>query len=195
MFRRQAVTWSPVEVTYLTTNRSTADIGQLCIALAKTKNAIKRKLDELDGKKLPTKASRKRTNIGKRKDLDLFLRSSWEANTCRVLNKQRRKWEYEPETFIFEGVKHGTVNYTPDFRIGSKKKYKWLEVKGFLKNSDKTRVRRFKKHFPKEFAKLEVIVGSKNTAAAIFFEEMGVPVFAYYNDLRKKYSGKIKEWE
>ena len=49
-------------------------------------------------------------------------------------------WEYEPETFWFEGVKRGTNNYRPDFKItyndGS---HCWHETKGRLIQKDITK--------------------------------------------------------
>ena len=49
MFRGK-VKWSPVEIDYLKANRDKLPINQLTIALSKSRNAIKKKLDELDGK-------------------------------------------------------------------------------------------------------------------------------------------------
>ena len=46
-------------------------------------------------------------------------------------------------------VKHGTMGYTPDFKIGDPYNgYYWIEVKGFLKAEDKTKLNRFKKFYP-----------------------------------------------
>ena len=50
MFRRAKVVWSPVEEEYLKKHREDTSVNQLTIALAKSRNAIKRKLDEFDGK-------------------------------------------------------------------------------------------------------------------------------------------------
>lgn len=99
---------------------------------------------------------------GKRADLnDMYFRSSWEANYARYLNflldnKEIKCWEYEPETFEFKTIKRGTRFYTPDFLI----KYnngteKYIEVKGWMDQKSKTRLKRFKKYFPDK--KLEVV--------------------------------------
>ena len=54
---------------------------------------------------------------GRREDLgETWFRSSWEANYARYLNLLARmkiveRWEYEPETFWFDGVKRGAVSY------------------------------------------------------------------------------------
>ena len=64
-FFRGKVIWSPVEIEYLKKNREKQTINQLSLALAKSRNAIKRKTDELDGKVVPQKRS-KRSVINKR---------------------------------------------------------------------------------------------------------------------------------
>jgi hypothetical protein len=190
-FFRNKVVWSPVELDFLKANRDTIDLNQLSLSLAKSRNAVKNKLLELDGKLVPKKSSKKRTNIGKRADLGKFFRSSWEANIARFLKHQNMKWEYEPQVFTYP-YKHGTVSYCPDFKLGDGT---WIEVKGFMDGRSKTQIRRFKKHYPEEFKKLRVVVGSDNTAAAKFFKEMGVPVWQLYNSLNKKYRHEIQSWE
>lgn len=189
--RFQRVIWSPIEVEYLKTHRD-SDINQLTIALAKTRAAIKRKCDELDGKVVKKKNAR-RTTIGIRQDIGQFCRSGWEANVIRYFNHKKWKWAYEPKVFSFleHGVKRGTVTYTPDFKLGTR----WVEVKGYLDRRGRTAIRRFKKYYPEEFKKLRAITASPNTESTRFFEEMGVPILAYYNDLNKKYKDVLPHWE
>lgn len=106
--------------------------------------------------------------------------------------------EYEPTTFTFTqfGVKHGTVSYTPDFKVTDEQgNYYWIEVKGFMKTQDKTKIRRFKKHYPEEFKRLFSVTGTEKTAAAKFFAQMGVPTYATFQDLKKKWASKIHTWE
>lgn len=98
-----------------------------------------------------------RTKSGKREDLgSLFVRSSWEANYARYLNflitqKQIISWEYESKTFVFEGIKRGTLSYTPDFRVlNNDASHEWHEVKGWMDATSKTRLKRFAKFFPNE---------------------------------------------
>ncbi len=191
-FFRNKVTWSPVEIDFLKANRDTIDTNQLSLALAKSRNAVKNKLLELDGKLVVKAAGKKRTNIGKRKDLGEFFRSSWEANVARWLKSKALSYEFEPRVFTFEGVKHGTVSYCPDFKLADGT---WIEVKGMLDGRDKTRVRRFKKHYPEEFKKLVAVVGSPSTSAAKFFVSMGVPILAHYNQLNKACKDTIPNWE
>lgn len=195
MFQR--VIWSPVEVDYLKAHRHDP-VDQLCIALSKTRAAIKNKLAEVDGKPVKSKKGPNgKTNIGKRKDCDnQFLRSGWEANLYRVLKMKGELVAYEPTTFSFAtfGIHKGTVSYCPDFQI-KHPKFKWLEVKGFLKRQDKTKLKRFKKYYPEEFKQLCAVVGSPNTAAAKFFEEIGVPIYGYYTSIRKQYASQLTGWE
>jgi len=190
MFFHQ-VKWSPVEEDYLKLHREDMSENQLSLALGKSRNAIKRKLMEFDGKPLPQKMS-KRSIIGKRKDLGQFFRSAWEANCARVWNAEGKKWEYEPRVFVFPGVKRGTVSYCPDFRLAGDE---WVEIKGLLDGRGRTAIRRFKKHYPDEFKKLKAIVGRPGTKAEVFFKSIGVPIYAYMNELDKKHKATLPNWE
>ena len=58
----------------------------------------------------------------------IYARSRWEANYARYLewlraNGSIAKWEHEPETFWFEGIKRGTcalnIEINPDNAQGS----------------------------------------------------------------------------
>jgi hypothetical protein len=191
MYRRGPVIWSPIEEEYLKAHRDDP-VNQLTICLAKSRAAIKRKLDEFDGK-TSTRKMGKRSVIGRREDLDQFFRSNWEANVARWYNHKGKAWEYEPTVFSFleHGVRRGTVSYCPDFKVGTL----WVEVKGLLDPKGKTAIRRFKRFYPKEFAKLRAIVGRPGTKADEFFKEMGVPVIAYINQLNKKFGKIVSNWE
>lgn len=97
-----------------------------------------------------------RTKSGKRKDLNnMFFRSAAEANYARYLKFAGVKFKYEYKTFYFEGIKRGTVSYTPDFYIPTEDKY--IEFKGWLDKKSITRLRRFKKYYPAEFLKMSII--------------------------------------
>jgi len=202
--RFKKYTFSPVELDFLSKNKKLA-IGQLSIAVAKPVATVKRKLAELeDGTTTtPTVAKNKISRIGKRQDCGgMFFRSSYEANVFRYLRQLKEAGKiqeifYEPQTFTFTefGIVRGQVSYTPDFKIiypdGS---HIWIEVKGFLRTQDKTKLRRFKKFFPEEFDKLVAIVKSSKVEAAKFFLLIGSGVMMYYNDL-KKHKEKIPGWE
>lgn len=102
----------------------------------------------------------------KRRDLDnRYFRSAWEANYARYLNWCIEtnfggviKWEYEPKRFKFEKITTGNRFYTPDFKVyfddGT---YEWHEVKGWLNDSSKTKLKRFNRYFPEEAARLVII--------------------------------------
>lgn len=98
-----------------------------------------------------------RTKSGKRADLGgKFFRSAWEANYARYLNwllsqGTIKSWEYEPQTFVFHGIKRGTLSYLPDFKvIMPDDSIEWHEVKGWMDDKSKTKLKRFAKYYPKE---------------------------------------------
>jgi len=111
-----------------------------------------------------------RGRMGRRADLDnRHFRSAWEANYARYLNwlKARRLisgWDFECHRFLFEAIKFGTRSYLPDFKVtnidGS---HEWHEVKGWMDQKSKTRLRRMAKYFPNE----KVVVISKE-----FFKQL-----------------------
>lgn len=130
---------------------------------------------------------------GYREDIGTKVRSGWEASVIRWLNYQQIEWEYEPKRFYFP-IKRGTTSYTPDLWLPNYEGGKWVEVKGSLPAQDRTKIKRFKKYCPTEFSKLTVIVGSPKTEAAKFFEEMEVPVMAYFLELNKQFKDVIPHW-
>lgn len=194
MWMSRTVSWSPCELDYLKANREIRSTNELSLYLGKSRNAIKNKLDELDGKVLPKK--NKISRIGKRDDIiqngkAQFFRSSWEANIARWFNSKGRKWTYEPKVFFFDKVKHGTVSYCPDFDSDGE----WVEIKGMLDRQSQTAIRRFQKYYPDEFKKLKAVVGRPNTKADKFFKKLGVPILAYISDLDKEQRKIIPCWE
>lgn len=102
-----------------------------------------------------------RTKGGKRADLgDMYFRSAWEANYARYLNwllenKDIQAWEYEADTFIFEGYTRGAMTYRPDFKITENDgRVVYHEIKGWMDGPSKTRLKRMAKHYPE----VEVVV-------------------------------------
>ena len=111
-----------------------------------------------------------RTKGGKREDLDnCYFRSAWEANYARYLNflienNEIKGWEFEPETFWFEGVKRGCRSYTPDFKIvNNYDEVEWHEVKGWMDKKSKTKLKRMKKYHPN----IQIIVIGEDEYKAI----------------------------
>jgi len=110
-----------------------------------------------------------------------FFRSRWEANYARYLEHLIDrgvilKWEHEPETFWFEGVKRGTVSYLPDFKITNMDgSVEYHEVKGWMDDKSKTKIKRMAKYHPD--IKL-IVVATKE-----------------YKALEKMYAYTIDGWE
>lgn len=101
--------------------------------------------------------------MGKRADLGgQFFRSAWESNYARYLNHLKTigaiyDWEYEPLAFFFP-VKRGNKGYLPDFRVWiTPTEYEWHEVKGYMDNASRIKLRRFALHHTEESARLRLI--------------------------------------
>lgn len=83
-----------------------------------------------------------------------YYRSRWEANYARILEWRLlqgdiAKWEHEPLTFWFEGVKRGCVSYLPDFRVTyADGKIEYHEVKGWMDAKSKIKIKRMAKYHP-----------------------------------------------
>jgi hypothetical protein len=118
---------------------------------------------------------------GTRKDIGLFVRSSWEANYARYLNFLQRNgdvisWSYEPKTFWFDKIKRGTRFYTPDFLVTWKNgTSEFHEVKGYMDQKSATKLRRMKQFYPD--VTVQLIDKSR------------------YQRLNKQLSGLIPGWE
>ena len=118
---------------------------------------------------------------GKRPDLGIYVRSSWEANIARYLNllKQQKKikrWYYESKRFYFNNIKRGTRSYLPDFCvIYPDGRQEWIEVKGFWTQKAKTAVKRFRKYYSEE----TLVIIDKDR----------------YREIEKEFSVQIPKWE
>ena len=140
---------------------------------------------------------------GKRKDLESdYFRSKWEANYARYLNQMEINWEYEPKTFWFEDIRSGTTSYTPDFYLVDSDE--WVEVKGRWDSKSKTKLRRFKKYHPEEFAKLYIITadifGKSKTAKKVrqFLLcdlKLKLGKIGNYTAIARKHKSIISNWE
>ena len=86
----------------------------------------------------------------------IYFRSRWEANYARYLqflkeHAQIQDWEHEPETFWFLEIKRGVRSYLPDFKVFNKDgTHYFVEVKGYYDAKSLTKIKRFKKYYPKE---------------------------------------------
>lgn len=148
---------------------------------------------EQDAKKIGSRGNAyKHTKTGFRTDIQLNVRSNWEANFVRILNAYDIKFEFEPTVFSFP-IKRGTKGYTPDFFIN--KTGEWVEIKGYLDTKSKVKLKRFKRYYPREFEKLICIISKYSKDAREFMEELEVPVVIYYEDIRTEYSSLVLNWE
>jgi hypothetical protein len=110
----------------------------------------------------------------------MYLKSNWERRYCLYLSlmvkhKYVVDYQYEPETFWFVGIKRGTNNYKPDFKVEFPSgKVEYYEVKGYETPKDRTKYKRMKKYHPN--VKLNIVDGK-------WFKENG-----------SKLKSIIKEW-
>jgi len=109
-----------------------------------------------------------------------YFRSRWEFNYALYLDFLKEKefiidWEFEPDTFWFEQIKRGVRSYLPDFKIHGKSGIIYHEVKGWMDDKSKTKLKRMAKYYPD--VKLVVIDSKK------------------YNEIKKNMSGILKGWE
>lgn len=132
---------------------------------------------------------------GKRPDLDnKFFRSRTEANYARVLKHKGIKFDYEPKTFWFEGIKRGTRAYIPDFYLPETDR--WHEFKGWLDDKSITKFKRMKKYHPDVFNKMVIVMEkltpkAKTTLESIGFRQDQIVDFA---PIAKQYKD-IPHWE
>lgn len=191
--------WSPVEVEFLKANWLTLDENQLSIELDRKPTTIKnyaKKLGLQPGVEPPRdlkRAEKARAKSGRRDDLGIAVRSPWEANILRWLSHVGERWVYEPRTFYFEGERRGATSYTPDIYLPDKDLY--LEVKGHLDSKGRSKLKKFKKHYPGEFAKLRAVPGTNRSQAAKWFAEFGIPAYAFYNVVRYDFATSLENWE
>jgi hypothetical protein len=68
----------------------------------------------------------------KRSDLNMYFRSTWEANYARILNYENTQWSYESNRLsLLDNSGDIAAVYTPDFFTD-----KWIEIKGHADASD-----------------------------------------------------------
>jgi len=137
-----------------------------------------------------------------RKDLKQYFRSKWEANIVRYYNFVGIKWVYEPQEFEFHKIKRGSRFYKPDFYLPEQDKF--IEIKGWLHSGDRTKLKRFKKYYPEEFAKLEFIIPDKYSRSKangeilkFLIEELGIYFvrIGSYKEIEDKLGALIPNWE
>lgn len=132
------------------------------------------------------------TKTGYRQDIKMNVRSSWEANFVRILNVYKIDFEFEPTVFSFP-IKRGTKGYTPDFLLT--RNNLWVEIKGYLDDKSKIKLKRFKRYYPQEFENLTCVISRYSNDAKSFMKELEVSSILYYEDIRDYYSEYIVNWE
>lgn len=86
----------------------------------------------------------------------MYLKSNWERRFCLYLSFMKKHshivdYWYEPETFWFDGIRRGTTNYKPDFKVQFPSgNFEYYEVKGYMTAKDHTKMKRMKKYHPNE---------------------------------------------
>lgn len=96
---------------------------------------------------------------GYREDLKQFFRSKMEANVARYYEHQMICWQYEALEYEFKEIRRGSRFYKPDFYLADLDLI--IEVKGWFRKTDKTKLRRFKKYYPSQFRKLRFVIPDK----------------------------------
>ena len=151
---------------------------------------------------------------GFREDLNCSFRSRWEANMARYWNYINVAWYYELGEFEFKTIKRGNRFYKPDFYLPKTDRY--VEIKGYLTPSDKTKLRRFKKYYPDAAAKLQFIIYDpfsrsveSGKVMAFLMDEMGKKLGFHsktlpgyletdiisYKDIQNSLGSLIPNWE
>jgi hypothetical protein len=139
---------------------------------------------------------------GIRKDIhpSYSFRSATEANFARILNFVKAKWKYEERVFNFYdyGYKSAPFVYIMDFEIIGKNKLfpaGYYEIKGYMDGQARKKLRRLKKHYPKEFKETTVVLYNKYKKKDIAFcQKLGYK-YLLYDSLTQQFKGLIKNWE
>ena len=75
-------------------------------------------------------------------------------------------------------------------------KDQYVEVKGWFRKKSKTKMRRFKKYYPKEFERLILVIKNRYKGKqAEFAHELGINYIESYKEITDKVGGLIKHWE
>lgn len=70
-----------------------------------------------------------------------------------------------------------------------------MEVKGYLDDKSKLKIKRFKKYYPEEFSKLTFIISKYSAEAIRFSIEIEMPRVIFYEDIRNEYARLMVNWE
>lgn len=132
---------------------------------------------------------------------NLVFRSSWESNIALWLDHMGYRWSYEPKRFVFNEIAKGIRSYLPDFYVAdlihpvTLKPGVWIEIKGFFRKGDLTRLKRFQKYYPEEFKQFVGITGNRTNLTHAKFLSLGIPVIRTLKELQNEYKDSINEWK
>lgn len=132
------------------------------------------------------------TRTGFRVDIGLNVRSGWEANVLRILKSYDIAYEFEPMIFTYP-IKRGNRAYTPDIYLNDTEE--WIEVKGYFDKASQVKMRRFKKYYPDEFAKLTMVISKSSKASREICAQLGVPTVLFYEELSRLHKPRLVNWE
>ena len=105
---------------------------------------------------------------GYRDDIQMYVRSTWEADFVRVLNVLGLDFEYEPKCFDLGGDSYWPDFWIPQFQL-------WVEVSGWVSPQKACRLELFRTRYPQE---------------NLFHLDKGV-----YSGLASMFRHKIPNWE
>lgn len=125
----------------------------------------------------------KRGLWGVRPDIGHFVRSSWEANVCRVLIALGVPYEYEPRTFRLSDGQ----TYRPDFLVANEL---WVEVKGWMDAKSRSKVETFRADHPDAPF---VVVGRDDYKALELAFASAIPGWEYSGMTRRRSGADLVE--
>jgi phosphopantetheine adenylyltransferase len=151
-------------------NSSMSKIGRIVSEETKKKTRETKKRKILNGELIIN--SGHFPSAGYREDIDLFVRSKWEANIIRILKYLYKDFEYESKKCKFNTTMGVLILdlYLPKDNL-------WIEIKGRLYEKSRNKMNEFVNLYPDE-AKNTFIIDKKA-----------------YKILTNKFSSKIVGWE
>ncbi len=133
----------------------------------------------------------------KYRDKNYDFRSGWERNFARWLCLKGINWTFEEFNYPMKidpktgkWYRNKPWGYLPDF-LDIDSGTIW-EVKGYFRSKDKSKARRFKKHYPDDFKKLKVCLSKNNKVGYKFYSKMGIPII-FIEDVKIEYHSLIAE--
>lgn len=108
---------------------------------------------------------------GIRLDIGHYVRSSWEANICRLLVYLNIPYQFEKYKFTLMDIDGKEIIYTPDYKIHNR----FIEVKGWWTQKSLL----LKKLMMEQYPEIRIT----------YIDER------FYNRVKRKYAAKIINWE